>query len=207
MYRRKDAFYDRAKAAGYRSRSAFKLLELAQRARLIRRGDVVIDLGAWPGGWLQVAAQLTGPSGRVIGLDLQRIDALPDLHVVSIVGDILDPTVQERVVTACGGPADVLLSDLAPKLSGVRARDEAQAIALAESVLRLATHTLKADGRLLIKLFTNAELSAYLRRLRTIFRRVSTTRPEATRKASSEIYAIAIGYIPASSRPTTEPST
>lgn len=194
MYRRKDAFYARAKAAGYRSRAAYKLLQLAQRQRLFRRGDRVVDLGAWPGGWLQVAAAEVGPQGTVIGVDLQPIAPLPERQVTTVVGDITDPGVQQQIAQLCGGKADVLLSDLAPKLTGVRARDEAQIDALAASVLECACRLLRPGGTLVVKLFVSATTAAYVDRLRQLFREVRMTRPEATRKRSAEIYAIATGF-------------
>lgn len=196
VYQRKDAFYRRAKATGYRSRAAFKLVQLAQRQRLFRPGDRVVDLGAWPGGWLQVAAQQVGPTGTVVGIDLQPLAAFPERNVTTIVGDITDPMVQQMVAERCGAKADVLLSDLAPKLSGVRSRDEAQAQALAECVLDVAHRLLRPGGTLVIKLFTSTALEAYVQRLRDQFRTVRLTRPEATRKASAEIYAIATDFRP-----------
>jgi 23S rRNA (uridine2552-2'-O)-methyltransferase len=194
VYRRKDAFYTRAKTAGYRSRAAFKLLQLTQRYRLFRRGDRVIDLGAWPGGWLQVAARAVGPNGRVVGVDVQRIDPLPEPAVVTVVGDITAERTQARVAALCGGKVDVVLSDLAPKLSGVRARDLAQTQALAQTVLQYAAAVLKPNGALVVKLFTNDDLPRYLAQLRRLFREVRTTRPEATRQASAEIYTVAKGF-------------
>jgi 23S rRNA (uridine2552-2'-O)-methyltransferase len=194
VYRRKDAFYTRAKVVGYRSRAAFKLEQLTQRARLFRRGDRVIDVGAWPGGWLQVAAQHVGPTGKVIGIDLQRIEPLPDRTVVTVCGDVTSAAVQAHVHALCAGKADVVLSDLAPKLSGVKARDEAHAQALAECVLRFAAQVLKPDGKLVVKLFMSADLEDYLAQLRQLFRDVRTTRPEATRKGSAEVYALASGF-------------
>ena len=194
MYQRKDAFYARAKAVGYRSRAAFKIEQLAQRARLFRHGDRVIDVGAWPGGWLQVAAQHVGPTGRVVGIDLQRIEPLPERNVVTICGDITNAEVQAQVLALCGGKADVVLSDLAPKLSGVKARDEARQQELAECVLHFAVQVLKPDGKLVVKLFMSPDLQAYLGQLRMHFPDVRTVRPEATRKSSAEIYAIAAGF-------------
>lgn len=195
VYRRKDSFYTRAKTAGYRSRAAFKLEELATTERLLRRGDTVIDIGAWPGGWLQVAARLVGPGGRVIGIDLQPIAPLPDPHVSVIAGDITLAGVQEQVLQRCGGQADVVLSDLAPKLTGVRVRDEARAQALVENVLEFARRVLRPGGVFIVKLFMSDELPQFTARLRGFFRAVRTTRPEATRKASSEIYAVATGFV------------
>lgn len=194
MYRRKDAFYTRAKATGYRSRAAFKLSQLAKQVRLFRRGDRVLDLGAWPGGWLQVAAELVGPSGRVVGVDLQGIEALTQPNVRTLVGDISDAETQRRMLEECGGRVDVILSDLAPKLSGVRARDEAQAEALAQTVLAVAERMLRPGGNLLIKLFMGEAATRVVGQLRSRFATVRTTRPQATRKGSSEIYAIAIDF-------------
>lgn len=194
MYQRRDAFYNRAKAAGYRSRAAFKLLQLAQRHRLFRPGDRVVDIGAWPGGWLQVAAEQVGPSGRTIGVDLHPIDPLPHPCVITVVGDITDPGTQAQVLEACGGKADVVLSDLAPKLSGVRPRDDAQVEALTESVLRFTGALLRPGGTLVIKLFMGNQLPRFVARLRARYQEVHTTRPAATRKASSEIYAVATGF-------------
>ncbi len=194
MYQRKDPFYTRAKAAGYRSRAAFKLSQLAQQARLFRRGDRVLDLGAWPGGWLQVAAELVGPSGRVVGVDLRHIEALPQPNVRTVVGDIVEEVTQQRILEECGGQADVILSDLAPKLSGVRARDEAQADALARSVLAVAERVLRPGGKLVVKLFMGEAATRFVGQLRLRFGNVRTTRPEATRKGSSEMYAIAADF-------------
>lgn len=194
MYQRKDAYYTRAKAVGYRSRAAFKLQQLAQRARLFQRGDRVIDVGAWPGGWLQVAAQHVGPTGRVIGVDLQRIEPLPERNVVTVRGDLTAAEVQAQVQSLCDGKADVVLSDLAPKLSGIKARDEAQAQALADCVVSFAKQVLKPGGTLVVKLFMSGDLHGYLAQLRELFQEVKTTRPEATRKASAELYAIARGF-------------
>jgi 23S rRNA (uridine2552-2'-O)-methyltransferase len=191
-YRRKDAFYARAKGAGYRSRAAYKLLELAPRYQLIRRGDHVVDLGAWPGGWLQVAAELVGPQGVVVGVDLQPIDPLP-APVSTIVGDARDERVLREVQTRCGGRVDVVLSDMAPKLTGVRDRDQAQATALAESALAAADHLLAPGGRLLVKLFTTPDAEAIVVAVRDRFDTVKRTRPEATRKGSAEMYLVALG--------------
>ena len=194
MYERKDAFHARAKAAGYRARSAYKLLELQRRVRLLKRGDRVVDLGAWPGAWLQVAAECIGAGGCVVGVDLQPIDPLPTPTVSTIVGDITDPSVQAQVRDRCGGRVDVVLSDLAPKLSGVRARDEAQAEALTGCVLDVCCQILEPGGTLVIKLFTRPDLTEIQGRLRALFSRVRLTRPEATRKGSAEVYAVANGY-------------
>ena len=192
-YRRKDGFYARAKAAGYRSRAAYKLLELSRRYRLIRPGEHVVDLGAWPGGWLQVAAQCVGPSGTVVGVDTQPIERLAP-PVTTIAGDALDPAVQDRVRAACGGRVDVVLSDMAPKLSGIRDRDMARAHELAEAGLAIADRLLAPRGRLLLKLFTGPENDAVIAAARRRFETVKLTSTEATRKGSAELYLIGIGF-------------
>ncbi len=193
-YERKDAHYKRAKAAGYRARSAYKLAELDDRFRLLRAGDRVVDLGTWPGAWVQVAAERVGPQGRVVGVDLARADPLPLPHVTFLVGDVRDPAVVTAVREALGGAASVLLSDLAPKLSGIRDADDARSTELAMAALDACRTLLRRDGRLLVKLFMNADYPQVIARMREAFRQVKTTRPEASRRGSSELYAIATGY-------------
>ena len=192
-YNRKDSFYARAKASGYRSRAAYKLSELAQRYQLIRSGDRVVDLGAWPGGWLQVAAQLAGPSGLVVGVDLQPIQPLTR-RVSCIVGDVCEPRVQEEILRHTGGPIDVLLSDMASKLSGVQDRDAARAATLANTTIHLSEQMLKADGRLLMKLFMSSDTQHLVAAVRSHFQRVKLTHAAATRKRSAELYLVAHGF-------------
>ena len=193
-YRRKDAFYKKAKAAGYRSRAAYKLLERNRAWRFVQRDDRVIDLGAWPGGWLQVAAAAVGPSGRVVGIDLVRLDPLPEPSVQVIHGDVHDPACRQAVLDAMGGPADAVLSDMAPKLSGVRETDEARAAALSRLALQSCAGLLEPGGVLFLKTFMNADRPAFMAELRAAFENVRTSRPEATRKGSTETYVLASGY-------------
>lgn len=183
----------RAKAVGYRSRAAYKLEELARRYRLIEPGSRVVDLGAWPGGWLQVAAKLAGPRGAVVGVDLRPIEPLGP-PVTTIAGDIRDPAVHEEIRARLGGLAGVLLSDLAPQLSGVRDRDVARSIELAEAVLSAAECLLAPGGRLLIKLFEAPESDAFAAAAGRHFAATKRTRPEASRKASAEFYLFCSGF-------------
>ncbi len=192
-YQRKDAFYARAKQAGYRSRAAYKLAELARRYKLIDRGDHVVDLGAWPGGWLQVAAELVGPRGVVVGVDLKAIDALGGI-VTTMVGDARDVAVREQIRARCNGRIDVVLSDMAPGLSGVRDRDIAQAVELATTAVETAVTFLSPGGDLLVKLFTAPEADALVADIRRRFTSTKLTRPEATRKGSDEIYLVCLGF-------------
>lgn len=195
MYKRKDAFYRKAKQAGYRSRAAYKLLELSHSFGLLRPGQRVIDLGAWPGGWLQVAAELVGPRGRVIGIDLVPIDPLKTGNVTLVQGDATDPDQQRRLLSLLDGPADILLSDMAPKLSGVRERDEAQAQELSRAAVACTTRLLRPGGSLLLKAFMDSGYPALLAALRAGFATVKTTKPQATRKGSAETYIIASGFV------------
>ena len=189
-YRRKDAHYRRARAAGYRSRSAYKLADLDARFRLLRRGDFVVDLGAWPGGWLQVALERVGPEGRIVGVDLAAIDPLPAPNVVLVTGDVRDAATCRAVLAHLQRPADVVLSDLAPKLTGIRDTDHAHSAELVEATLGALPSLLRPGGRLLMKLFMSDAYPETLQQLRMRFADVRTTRPEATRPGSAELYAV-----------------
>lgn len=191
-YQRKDAFYARAKAEGYRSRAAYKLLELARRYQLLKRGDHVVDLGAWPGGWLQVAAELVGPRGIVVGVDPVAIAPLDQAWVSTLVGDAGDPAVLGELRARCRGRVDVVLSDMAPKLSGVRDRDAARAAELAAAAVAVAEQLLTPGGRLVSKVFGGAEQEA-LTLARRVFSAAKLTKPESSRKESAEMYLIATG--------------
>jgi 23S rRNA (uridine2552-2'-O)-methyltransferase len=193
-YRRKDAYYERARAAGYRARSAYKLAELDRRLGLLHRGDFVVDLGAWPGGWLQVALERVGPEGRVVGVDLAAIEPLAGTNVVLVRGDLRDPGTLEAVRGHLGRAADVVLSDLAPKLTGIRATDHARATALVMTALEALPGLLRPGGRLLVKLFMGPEHARVVGRIREAFVDVRATKPDATRPGSSELYVAALGY-------------
>ncbi|HVH16712.1 MAG TPA: RlmE family RNA methyltransferase [Myxococcota bacterium] len=193
-YRRKDAFHQRAKREGYRSRAAYKLAEIADRHALLAAGARVADLGCWPGGWMQVAAERVGPGGRVVGVDLAAIE--PPLGIenaFAIQGDFTQPAVLQALLDTLGGPADVVLSDAAPKLTGVRATDRAREEALLEAVAGALPTLLRPGGDLLCKLLDSPEADAIARRIGATFRESKTLRPEATRKGSSERYLLARG--------------
>ncbi len=192
-YQRKDAHYRRAKAEGFRARSAYKLAELDDRYGLFKKGDHVADLGAWPGAWLQVAIDRIGSTGRVVGVDLAPLEKLPAGNVELLVGVVRDPDVPPRVVALLGGPADVVLSDVAPKLTGIRDTDEARCAELVGAVLDAIPRMAKPGAKALVKLFMDAEYHEHVARMRAMFREVKTTRPEASRRGSSELYAVAFG--------------
>jgi 23S rRNA (uridine2552-2'-O)-methyltransferase len=189
-YTRKDAAYRAAQKEGFRSRAAIKLQEIDGRYRILRPGQRVVDLGAWPGGWLQVAAVAVGPRGLVVGVDLAPIEDLGLANVRTFVGDVADPDVRTLVRDAVGGRADLVLSDLAPKLSGVKVADRERHLALVAVALDYAVELLDDRGRLVIKLFGGVEAEA-TKLLDSRFGAVHKHRPSATRKGSSELYAIA----------------
>ena len=195
-YRRKDAHYRRAKAAGYRARSAYKLAELDDRFKLLVPGARVADLGAWPGGWLQVAAERVGTGGRVVGVDLEPIEPLASPTVACVQGDLRDPATIERTVAALGGFASCVLSDAAPKLTGVRSTDDARCEALLEGIVDALPSLLAPGGSLLAKVFMAPGHRDLLSSLRGSFREVKTTRPEASRRGSSELYVVARDFQP-----------
>jgi len=200
-YKPNDAYYKKAKREGYRSRAAYKLIELQQRFRLIKAGDWVVDLGAAPGGWLQIAANYVGASGRIVGVDLQAIDAFGARPITLVQGDITDSDVQQKITEILGGPAHCVLSDLAPRLSGIRDADTARCLELNQTALKVAARLLRPGGTLLVKSFVNQELQSFTWELKKYFLSVQRTRPEATRQASSEVYFCATGF-----RPVKQPS-
>ena len=190
-YERKDSFHQRAKREGFRSRAAYKLDELQREHRLLRSGDRVVDLGCWPGGWMQVASAIVGPSGRVVGIDLADLDPLPLENAIALRGDLTDPGVAQRLLEALGRPADVVLSDAAPKLTGIRATDRAREEALLEAIESLVPQLLRRGGALVAKLLEAPESQAFASRLRARFASARITKSQVTRKGSSEKYLIA----------------
>jgi 23S rRNA (uridine2552-2'-O)-methyltransferase len=206
-YDRKDHFHQRAKREGFRSRAAYKLLEIQQSQRLLRPGQRVIDLGCWPGGWLQVAGKAVGPSGRVVGVDLAAIDPPIDYeNVFALSGDLTQPPVIKELTELLGGRANVLLCDAAPKLTGIRDTDHAREGELLEAVEGLLGQLLVAGGTLLIKILDGPDAMAVDRRLRQRFDKAKTVKPKASRKGSSERYLLGRGYKePSQPIPPTDP--
>lgn len=195
-YKLRDTYYKKAKQDGYRSRAAYKLIELQERFHILKAGQLVVDLGAAPGGWLQVAAKFVGPKGKVLGIDLQPIEALNQKNIILIQGDITAAETEQRIQEHLERPADCVLSDLAPKLSGIRDADEARSLELNRTALQAAKRLLGPGGSLLVKSFVSEELRSFSAELDKQFRSVQRTRPDASRKGSSEIYLFAKDYQP-----------
>ena len=195
-YNPRDSYYKKAKQEGYRSRAAYKLLELQQRYRLLKPGDAVVDLGAAPGGWLQVAAKIVGQNGKIIGVDLQTIEPFRERNIILLQGDMARNEIQEQIKALLNGPADCVLSDLAPKLSGVRDADIACCLELNQAALDVAIQLLRPSGSLLIKSFISDDLHGFTAELKKYFSAVQRTKPDATRQGSSEFYFYAKGFLP-----------
>ena len=190
-YKPQDTYYKKAKQEGYRSRAAYKLLELQQRFRFMRPGDVVVDLGAAPGGWLQVAAKFVGQNGKVIGVDLRPIEILREPNIIFLQGDITSSEILTKIEELVHRKPDCVLSDLAPRLSGIRDADAARCLELNRTALAVAIALLRPGGSFLAKSFVNQELQTFTLEIKQHFRSVDRTRPEATRQGSSEFYFFA----------------
>ena len=195
-YRPKDHYFQRAKQRGFRARSAFKLEELVQRFGLLRPGARVLDLGAAPGGFLQVIARAVGPSGLAVGVDLVPLRPFTESWVRTAVVDVLTDDARTQLEAVAPGPYDAVLSDMAPKTTGVRGTDEARSLRLAERALELARTLGKPGSSFVAKLFMGGEFESFRARLREAYREVKVVRPEATRSASAEIYLVGLGLRP-----------
>lgn len=194
-----DPFVQLARARGFRSRAAFKLEEIDQQERLLRPGQCVVDLGAAPGSWAQYAAQAVGASrsggdGLVFALDLLPVDPLPG--VVVLVGDFTEASVEQALVDQLAGrPVDVVLSDMAPNMSGVGTVDQARSIYLCELALEFARAHLVHDGALLVKAFQGEGFESFRNELGRSFRRVQRVKPKASRDRSPEVFLLGRGLI------------
>jgi 23S rRNA (uridine2552-2'-O)-methyltransferase len=185
-----DKGYRMAMREGYRSRAAYKLIEIQQHAGVIREDDNVVDLGAAPGSWLQVIRTLT--EGRVLGVDLNPIAPIEGVEM--IVGNLADPSLQARVKEALG-VVNVVVADASPKLSGQRSYDQARAIELNEQALAFACATLKPGGNFVVKSFQGEDFSEFLAKVRTAFRSGKTYQAKASRRGSREIYVIGKNFV------------
>ncbi|MDS4032111.1 MAG: 23S rRNA (uridine(2552)-2'-O)-methyltransferase RlmE [Candidatus Contendobacter sp.] len=188
-----DEYVKRAQREGYRSRAVYKLLEIDEKDRLLRPGLTVVDLGAAPGGWSQLAARLVGERGAVIALDILPMEPLPDVTFVE--GDFREAVVLERLLAALNGrPVDLVISDMAPNTSGIKAVDQPRGMYLAELALDFARRVLRPGGDFLTKAFQGDGFDAFLRELRAAFATVAVRKPRASRARSAEQYLLARNY-------------
>lgn len=190
---RDDPYVQQAQRDGYRSRACYKLLELQEKDRLIRAGMTVLDLGSAPGGWSQVASALVGENGAVIASDILPMAELPGVSFVE--GDFTEVEVFERIVAALQGkPVDLVLSDMAPNMSGVHAVDQPRAIYLVELALDMAQQVLAPDGGFVAKLFHGEGFDEVFAQAKGSFAKVLTRKPKASRPRSREVYMVARGF-------------
>lgn len=188
-----DPWVQKAKAEGWRSRAAFKLMEIDDKDKLIRRGGIIVDLGCTPGGWSQVARKRLGTTGRVIGLDLLPLDPLlPGVEFLQ--GDFHDEAVLREVEDLLhGAKVDLVLSDMAPNMSGIPMSDQARSVHLALLALDFAANHLQPQGAFLVKVFQGSGFAEYVVAMRQVFRKVVTRKPDASRGRSSELYLLGQG--------------
>ena len=184
-----DPYVQKAKAQGLRSRAAFKLEEVDQRDRLLRAGAKVVDLGAAPGSWSEYAAKRVGSTGRVVAIDLLEVAPAPGVAIVR--GDFLDPQAVAAVREAMGGdPADVVLCDLAPNISGIASADQARAVELVHAAIDFCVENLRPEGAFLVKVFQGEAFTELLQRMKRTFEDVQTRKPAASRGESRETYLL-----------------
>jgi 23S rRNA (uridine2552-2'-O)-methyltransferase len=188
----RDHYVKLSQQEGYRSRASYKLIELDKKDRLLRSGLTVVDLGAAPGGWSQVAAKLVGDKGRVVASDILPMDSIAGVDF--IVGDFTDESVLNEILDALAGDlADLVISDMAPNMSGMRAVDQPKAMYLVELALELACQILKPGGNFVAKVFHGEGFDQYILEVKRRFQRVATRKPDASRARSREVYIVAKG--------------
>ena len=188
-----DIYVRKAQKEGYRSRAVYKLVELDQKDHILKQGMTVVDLGAAPGGWSQYAAEKVGDQGRVVALDLLKIDSIAGVEFIQ--GDFrVQPVLDQLLQTLGESQAGLVLSDMAPNISGVNAVDQPQAMYLCELALELAEKVLKPGGSLAVKVFQGEGFDDYIRMMRKQFKKVVFRKPKASRARSREVYALATGF-------------
>ena len=187
-----DPYVRRARAEGYRSRAAFKLLEIARTDQLFRPGMLVVELGSAPGSWSQVAARAVGPAGRVVATDLLPMEPLSGVHFLQM--DVRSADAMQRLGGALEGPADLVLCDMAPNLSGVASTDQARSRELCELALEFTRGHLKPGGALLVKAFQGSGFREFLGAMRESFDTVTSRKPRASRGRSAEVYLLGKGF-------------
>lgn len=189
----RDHYVQKSRADGYRSRASYKLVELDKKDRLLWPGMTVVDLGSAPGGWSQVVADKVGGSGRVIASDILPMDAIADVEFIQ--GDFTEDAVFEQILASMDGEqADLVISDMAPNMSGINAVDQARSMYLVELALEMATQVLRPGGCFLAKVFQGAGFDELLAALRSKFDKVQSRKPDASRARSREKYIIAKGF-------------
>jgi 23S rRNA (uridine2552-2'-O)-methyltransferase len=189
---KKDQFRRLARDQGYRSRSAFKLKQINQSYRILNKGDCIVDIGCAPGGWMQIALPEVGTKGKVIGVDIKKIEPLSNAFIIQ--GNIEDENVTDNILKISNSYVDVVLSDLSPNVSGNWELDHARQIDLTRNALRLSSIILKKRGKAVFKVFQGDMLNELVVELKKKFKKVILTKPNASRQVSSEVYLICLDY-------------
>ena len=191
--RKREYYYKKAKEENYRSRATYKLVQANEKYGFIQRNDIVVDLGAAPGGWIQAARKMTGKNGFVLGVDLKPIDPFTQEYVRTIVADLTEPGIVEEIRSFLAREADVVISDAAPNITGVWEVDHARQIDLATKSLEIAQCLLRPSGNFFVKVFEGDLLNDFIQTVKNLFETVKIVKPQASRAKSSEMYLLALG--------------
>lgn len=192
--RKREYYYRKAKEEKFRSRAAYKLLQAVKKRQFIKHGDLVVDLGAAPGGWTQASIKIVGSEGFVLGVDLKQIQPIDQPNVRTITGDITDPQIVERIRELLPRPADVIISDVSPNVSGIWELDHARQIDLARQSLRIAASILKPKGNFFVKVFQGDMLNDFVNEVKQHFMFVKLIKPKASRAKSAELYVLGMNF-------------
>jgi 23S rRNA (uridine2552-2'-O)-methyltransferase len=188
--RKRDYYYRKAKEEKYRSRAAYKLSQAVEKYHFLKNGDVVIDLGAAPGGWIQAARKIVGSKGFVLGVDLKSIEPFPQPNVRTIIGDITEQEILPKIFEMLPRKADVVISDASPNISGIWEVDHARQIDLAQEALKIALEALRPFGNFFVKVFQGDMLDDFIKKVERHFEIVKIIKPKASRAKSSEIFIL-----------------
>jgi 23S rRNA (uridine2552-2'-O)-methyltransferase len=191
--RKREYYYKKAKAENYRSRAIYKLVQANEKHGFIKRNDVVVDLGAAPGGWIQAARKMVGKHGFVLGVDLKPIEPLTQEYIRTIIADLTEPGVEEQILSFLPRKADVVISDAAPNITGVWEVDHARQVDLAHKAMEIAQLILKPNGNFFVKVFEGDLLNDFIQTVKQHFDFVKIMKPQASRAKSSEMYILALG--------------
>jgi 23S rRNA (uridine2552-2'-O)-methyltransferase len=191
--RKREYYYKKAKEENYRSRATYKLAQANEKYGFIKRNDVVVDLGAAPGGWIQAARKMTGKNGYVLGIDLKPIEPFTQEYVRTIIADFTEPDIVSQIQSFLPREADVLISDAAPNITGVWEVDQAKQIDLATKALEIAQCVLRVQGNFFVKLFEGEMFNEFILTVKELFEEVKIVKPQASRQKSSEMYLLALG--------------
>ncbi len=196
--RKRDYYYKKAKEEKYRSRAAYKLLQAVKKYKFISKGDVVVDLGAAPGGWIQAASRIIGKNGFVLGVDLKPIKPFLQNNIQTVIGDINEEETLQQILSILPEKADVVISDVSPNISGIWEVDHARQIALAEQSMKIALKVLKPSGNFFVKVFQGDMFDDFVKKVKEHFRVVKIVKPKASRAKSSEMFVLGLFLKPSS---------